>query len=336
MKIDPITLRYLLESMEEGVREMFVVLRDQPSHESIQVLARVAHKLKGESTVVGLDDLSRLICRLEDSIESFQGLKSIGKAHYHALAVQLKHIVSCCEQIQRRVLSEKSLAKPPAGDLEDRLTLALKVLAEKVADGCGKKVCLDITEFRAAHIPVNLRNKTKDIVVQLVRNAIAHGIELPATRRFEGKDPIGLVTLTTQMGSDSLIVTVRDNGQGVNLENIRTRLIFKYKCAVKDVAAMSDGDLLKSLFLPGFSTLTQQQEHAGRGVGLDLVRDYINAEGGNVGITFKDKQYTQFMITFPLNNTKNTRQIDIPLLVDSVNTDMIPILKNKVRGVKVD
>ena len=80
MKIDPITLKMLLESMNEGAREMHLLLRGAVTHETVKALARVAHKLKGEATVVGLGNLSHLITGLEDSLERIQGQKKTGQS----------------------------------------------------------------------------------------------------------------------------------------------------------------------------------------------------------------------------------------------------------------
>src|SRR5690606_15380736 len=133
-----------------------------------------------------------------------------------------------------------------------------------VGRSCGKRVALNLDKFNIADVPLDLQMKVQDIVIQLVRNPIAHGIELPSQRKSLGKSPGGTVAVVARKSGNELVVAVRDNGQGINLEEIRRRLVIKFDYNVMNAAKMSKEALLNSLFLPGFSTLAEQQQHAGR------------------------------------------------------------------------
>lgn len=338
MKVDPVILKYLLESMCEGVREMFQVLRAAPGPESLQVLARVAHKLKGEATVVGLNNLSQLICGLEDTIEKYQRLKKIDKTHFQVVALHLKKIVSTCEQIQCSAAgSIKAKSKASALTPTRGVAATLQVLAQNVSRSCGKHVTLSLDKFNLADIPAPLQMKVQDMIIQLVRNAITHGIESPEERRQRGKSPTGVISIAVQKKNNMMLLLVRDNGQGINLENIRRRLILENNHRVQEVAAMPDKVLLNSLFKAGFSTLFEQQQHAGRGVGLDLVRDHAESLGGKVEIQYREKEFTQFMVSFPLVKSVPIKKTNpaIPLLVNPVYSG-IPLLRRKVKTVQAN
>lgn len=332
MKVDPITLKYLLESMSEGVREMFQVLSAKPTQNALQALARVAHKLKGEATVVGFDTLSRRICSLEDTIRAYQRLSKVDRRHYQTLAMHLKAVVCQCENIRKNAIqvAGRSNKQPFDKNPAKGITVALQVLAQNVAKGCGKSVRLNLEHFQPSDIPPHLRKKVQDIAVQLIRNAIAHGIESPEERKSKQKAPCGTVSIKLSKSAKLLLLTVRDNGRGIGLEKIRRRLVIEYERPVQEAARLSEQALLHSLFEPGFSTLLVQHQHAGRGVGLDLVRNTAQSLGGAVDIQYREDSYCQFVVRLPLVAQK--RQVGaIPLLVNAVVPN-IPLLKLKAKA----
>lgn len=321
MKVDPITLKYLLESMNEGVRDMHAVLRAPVTSQTINALARIAHKLRGEATVVGLANLSQLIIALENALERLHATPKLTKNDLQGIGLHLLKIVKVCEHIRKSAVparqasaarSQRQLAmRTQTTTRAAGIVAALQVLASNVARSYGKRVSLNLEKFNISEVPASMQIKVQDIVIQLVRNAIAHGIELPGQRQSAGKTPNGTVALVTRRTGSELLIAVRDNGQGINLEDIRRKLVIKFKYSVMDAAKMSREALLKSLFLPGFSTVTEQQQHAGRGVGLDLVKEHAYSLGGRVDVSFRENQYAQFVIRIPLEKSTGNNVADL-------------------------
>lgn len=324
MKVDPITLKYLLESMNEGVRDMHAVLRAPLTSQTVNALARIAHKLRGEATVVGLANLSQLIIAMENALERLRLKRNLDKTDLHGIGLHLLKIVKVCEHIRKsavpsRQAREQRGARQPAMRTQTTtraagIIAALQVLATNVARSYGKRVSLNLEKFNIAEVPASMQIKVQDIVIQLVRNAIAHGIELPAQRASLGKPPGGTIAIVTRKANNQLLIAVRDNGQGIDLDEVRRKLVIKFKYGVMDAAKMSREALLKSLFLPGFSTLTEQQQHAGRGVGLDLVKEHAYSLGGSVDVSFRANQYAQFVIRIPLEKSgaNNVTELQVP------------------------
>lgn len=314
MKIDPITLKMLLESMNEGAREMHLLLRGPVTPETIEALARVAHKLKGEATVVGLGNLSHLITGLEDSLERLQGQKKLHRAHLRVVVLQLKKIVKVCELVRKRSIHIRKRApvtRVPTVSKASGVMATLHILAQNVGRSCGKRVSLNLQKFDISEVPPKMQIKIQDIVIQLIRNAITHGIELPEHRERIGKMVEGCVWVITKRSKNSFLVAVRDNGHGIDLEAIRKRLVLKYNYDVPKVAKMPKEVLVQSLFLPGFTTLTDRQQHAGRGVGLDLVRDHAKSLGGRVEVSYKENQFTQFIVQIPFASAANVTTLPV-------------------------
>jgi len=138
----------------------------------------------------------------------------------------------------------------------------------------------------------------REMVPQLVRNAVAHGIEAESERLQVGKRPQGTVRVEFQQGTDgSLTLSVRDDGRGISCEQIRNRLL-QLGEAPEKVASMGERELLGALFTPGFSLLEEAHEHAGRGVGLDLIRDMAQRAGARLRLSTLPQAYTQFTLQF--------------------------------------
>ena len=314
MKVDAITLTLLLESMNEGVTDINLLLRKPASQNTIRAMARVAHKLKGEATVVGIGGLSKLIVGLEDSLERMLRLQRVEKAQLQVVGLYMRKIVKVCQQIKKTALESKAKSRkaPPVQNKRDSsnggINAAFQVLALNVSRSYGKQVALNLDNFKIAEIPKEYQAKVQDIVIQLIRNAVAHGIETPVERSRSGKPSLGAVSVYTKRTKQGLFVVVRDNGRGIDLDEVRKRLVVKYDYSVMRTARLSREDLLNSLFLPGFSTLAQKQEHAGRGVGLDLVKEHTKSMGGKVDIRYHLKQYTQFIVQIPLAAKNNVAQ----------------------------
>jgi len=338
MKIDPEILNLLLESMNEGIREISDLLAGTTDQDTVSALARIAHKLKGEATVVGLVSLSRLIVKLENILERMSQMRKVDKAHLLVVARHLRKIVQVCERLRKNALdsekvkaTSKKVEKKPTVNNSVRargVGAALKILAMNVSRSCDKQVTLKLDNFKLADVPNQYQAKIQDIVIQLLRNAIAHGIESPEARKQRGKSAVGTVAVMTKRTEKGLVIAVRDNGRGIDLDQVRKRLILKYDHDVMSVAKLSKQSLLSTLFLPGFSTLEKQAEHAGRGVGLDLVKHHTQSLGGKVHVSFEANRYTQFVVEIPLKASAKVTPLrkQKPIVERKTSGEIPPIL----------
>ncbi len=337
MKVDPLILKFLLESMNEGVQEMHKLLRAPASIQTLQAMARIAHKLRGEATVVGLANLSQLIISLEDILVRLQDSLEYDKGQWQPITIHLLKIVKVCEHLRKNAAQSRMKNKPrttkPASslplDMGTGLTATLQILAVNVSRSCGKQVMLNLERFDINDVPKIMQAKMQDMIIQLVRNSIAHGIEVPAQREKRGKPMLGTISLITRRTKDELLLAVRDNGCGIDLEEIRRRLVIKLGHSVVAVAKLSKKELLNSLFIPGFSTQEEQSQHAGRGVGLDLVKAHANSLGGGVEVTYKEKEYAQFVVRIPVKEKSNIRRLTpsrAPRAKKAQKFDQIPTL----------
>lgn len=166
--------------------------------------------------------------------------------------------------------------------------------ARDAAQSQGKEVALQIFG-EEVEIDLALVDRVSEVLLHLVRNAVAHGIEDPATRRQSGKPPIGRVILTAAPAAGQVVIDVEDDGGGLNLTAIRERA-----AALGLPAASDDREAAQLVFAAGLTTAAELSEVAGRGVGLDSVKSSIEGLAGSIEVYSEPGVGTLFRVRLPL------------------------------------
>jgi chemotaxis protein histidine kinase CheA/ActR/RegA family two-component response regulator len=134
-------------------------------------------------------------------------------------------------------------------------------------------------------------------LLHLMRNAVNHAIETPDVRMQKGKSPAGQIKLSAGYEGNQVVITVRDDGIGVDPEHVRNAAVSRG--LIRPDQPLSDGDLIDLIFRPGFSTAEVLSEESGRGVGLDVVRDSVSRLRGTLEVESTPGQGTAFTMKFP-------------------------------------
>jgi chemotaxis protein histidine kinase CheA/ActR/RegA family two-component response regulator len=142
-----------------------------------------------------------------------------------------------------------------------------------------------------------------DPLLHLIRNAFAHGIEMPEIRQQRGKPAKGRITLCAYHHGRHLVIEVQDDGNGLDFDQIRQRAIERQLISLEQASRLTPEQTAELLFEPGFSTASQVDDLSGRGVGLDAVRNQMRAISGKVTVQSRLHQGTTFILQIPLNLT---------------------------------
>jgi signal transduction histidine kinase len=162
---------------------------------------------------------------------------------------------------------------------------------ERIARDRGKQVAF-LPEGEDITIDKDIQLNISAALLHIIRNAVDHGIETPDDRMLVGKDGMGVVEMIVKRDNGSIVITVKDDGKGLDLPRIRK------KAGLPDV--MSDEDVIKQIFKPGFSTLDNATTTSGRGVGMDVVRNVTEEKlGGKVRVKTVLGEGTEITLTFP-------------------------------------
>jgi two-component system chemotaxis sensor kinase CheA len=163
----------------------------------------------------------------------------------------------------------------------------------------GKQVVLEM-EGEDTDLDKNLVDALADPLVHLVRNAVDHGIEGPEVRSAAGKDPEGRVLLSACQEGDHILLTIRDDGAGMDADVLRAKAVEKGLMDRDAAARLEDREAYALIFAPGFSTKAQISDVSGRGVGMDVVKTRISQLNGSVDIDSERGRGTVIRIKVPL------------------------------------
>jgi two-component system, chemotaxis family, sensor kinase CheA len=147
----------------------------------------------------------------------------------------------------------------------------------------------------------NLIEKLEEPLLHLVRNSLDHGIGTPDERTSAGKDPQGTITLKAERIGNSIVITIRDDGHGLNRKRILEKAIEKGMVKRDMAESMSDAQINNLIFASGFSTHDTVTLISGRGVGMDIVRSVVTENRGRIEIDTKEGEFTEFRLVFPLS-----------------------------------
>lgn len=237
-----------------------------------------------------LDKLMNLVGELV--INKIQLLRSSSEHKLDFLKTTLDNIDRLTSELQDLVMRIRMV---PIGHIFNRFPRLVRDIARKL----GKKVNF-MMEGKEIEVDRTVLDEIGEPILHLLRNAIDHGIEPPNKREEIGKSPEGIVKLTAKRKRDHILITVEDDGAGLDPEKIKRKALEKGVISEAEANAMTTQQLIDLIFLPGFSTSEKVTETSGRGVGMDIVKTKIEALGGTVQIESAVGKGTKVTLMLPL------------------------------------
>ena len=285
--------------MKEANELMGTLTEELDASTTSDVSLRIAHSLKGNARALGLDTVATAVHRLEDALA---GDRATATAFRHGLGealAQVRQEIQSGQQLFDRLLGVRDALRSTANDRALGIELTLQNLVQREAEHAGKSVELHYASALSHGLAPALIFRIKHSLVQLLRNAIAHGIESPAERARAQKTAMGAVHIRIELVEDSVVVVCRDDGRGIDIDQLRSVALKRGLISPESGALWSVADAHELMFQPGVTTQDHVSELAGRGVGLDVVRHHVEAVGGTVDVTSLLASHTEFTLRFP-------------------------------------
>ena len=164
---------------------------------------------------------------------------------------------------------------------------------------CGKQVRIEM-EGKDTELDKTIVEAIKDPLTHVVRNAVDHGIESPEARTAKGKAAEGVLRLHAYHEGGQINIEITDDGAGIDPARIRAKAVQRGLVSAEIAGRMSDHEVVRMVFLPGFSTAEQISNISGRGVGMDVVKTNIEKIGGQVDIQSRIGEGTTLKVKIPL------------------------------------
>lgn len=258
-------------------------------------------------------ELSAVLEMFAESEQRLDVLDAEAGGLHGNLTSDLAHLGNLTEELQS---GARQLRMLPMGSLFDSFARMVRDLARDE----GKRVELRVSG-RDSEVDRTVLELLKDPLVHLLRNAVGHGIEDPSRRQLLGKREQGNLHLDARQTGNTILVSLRDDGAGIDVLSVRKRAIELGLVDRSHSETLSDSEVLDLIFTSGFSTAAQTTQLSGRGVGLDIVRENITRMGGTISVDTDPGHGTLFTMKLPL--TLATRHV---LLVEvSGQTVALPV-----------
>ena len=332
-----VSLKMVNSILKEPARE------ESAFRAKIDGIYRQVHAVKGEAAALGLKTVEQRAHAFEESLNDLKGRNSLSGSDFLPLVVKLDDLFNHLAQV-REMLSRlvdlhhaiasrraaggevqpekvdqwlaghdhtqvtKALTEPATTAMDAEGTGAvglertLEDLAARVANSQSKQVSLRCTGLDA--VPEAYRRAVKDITIQLVRNAVVHGIEEPGERARSNKAEIGALAVEfAPRGTDGFELIVQDDGRGLQLDRIKEVAVERGLITQAQAALLDPRQTMALIFRPGFSTADRVTTDAGRGAGMDLVRILVAELGGRVGLASAGGKFSKFKIWLPVTQS---------------------------------
>jgi Amt family ammonium transporter len=312
LHVDPETLLAFLESAGQDAEAINGELRTSGNgaensggdyRERLDRMFRHSHSLKGDAELLALDFLADQAEDLEQKIMAIRDKKELSGEDFLPLALSCSDLLSGLERLNAIVskwLALSNVLRSETGGTAGRMEDFLKQMARRLADRYGKQVELRATGLEDQRLTPKTRKALKDILVQLVRNSLYHGIESPERRRKAGKAESGDISIRAGAEGSDLRIIYRDDGAGIDGGKIKQRAIKAGIITREKAEAMNEREQALLIFHSGFSTAENPDRVAGKGVGLSLVKSRVKELKGKLSLNFRRGSHSEFTMVFPL------------------------------------
>lgn len=319
LHVEPNQLASFLDDSDAAMKMINVVLKEPAREEAmfrkkLDTIFRQVHAVKGEAAGLGLSSIESRAHSFEDDLRALREKSGLSGNEFLPLVLKLDDLFTHLQSIRDLVarlsrlrVSAEAPEVPEMGEGTDvidntgsvaGLQGTITQVAQRIASEMGKEVHVECVGLGA--LPADYRRMVKDIAVQAVRNSLVHGIESAQTRLGAGKPAQGTIHIEVQdLGAAGFKLTLEDDGAGLSVDKIKHTAVQKQFITEAQAEAMDSRQALGLLFRAGFSTADSVNKDAGRGVGMNLVADLVQQNGGKLGVATVPGKFTRFTIMLP-------------------------------------
>jgi two-component system chemotaxis sensor kinase CheA len=250
-------------------------------------------KVANQSIRVNVETLETLMTTVSELVLTRNQLLEIVRRHEDSeFKVPLQRLSNVTAELQEGVMKTRM---QPIGNAWQKLPRVVRDLSTEL----GKQIELEM-HGAETELDRQVLDLIKDPLTHMVRNSADHGLEGPEERRTAGKPEKGTIRLSAYHEGGHIIIEIADDGRGLNTERIKAKAIANGLASEADIEKMTEAQIHKFIFAPGFSTAAKVTSVSGRGVGMDVVRTNIDQIGGTCDLKSVMGEGTSFIIKIPL------------------------------------
>jgi two-component system, chemotaxis family, sensor kinase CheA len=246
-----------------------------------------------QSIRVNVEALEKLMTMVSELVLTRNQLLEIVRRHEESeFKTPLQRLSNVTAELQEGVMKTRM---QPIGNAWQKLPRIVRDLAADL----GKEIELEM-HGAETELDRQVLDLIKDPLAHMVRNSADHGLEDPAERRRAGKPDKGTIRLSAYHEGGYIIIQIADDGRGLDTERIKAKAIASGLASESELEKMTEAQIHKFIFRPGFSTAAQVTSLSGRGIGMDIVRANIDQIGGTIDVKSAPGAGSSFSIKIPL------------------------------------
>src|SRR5215471_10632096 len=267
--------------------------RAAPKKSMADEAAGEGDRIANQSIRVNVDTLEHLMTMVSELVLTRNQLLEISRRNEDTeFKVPLQRLSNVTAELQEGVMKTRM---QPIGNAWQKLPRIVRDLSGEL----GKQIELDM-HGADTELDRQVLDLIKDPLTHMVRNSADHGLETPAERAAAGKPEIGTIRLSAYHEGGHIIICIADNGRGLNTERIKAKALQNNLVTEAELEKMTEAQIHKFIFAPGFSTAAAITSVSGRGVGMDVVRTNIDQIGGTIDIKSVAGEGSSVTIKIPL------------------------------------
>jgi chemotaxis protein histidine kinase CheA len=306
LDVEPSMLSDFNESAKRELGFIEMIMNRSAIDDYSQMLVKIfraVHLVKGNARLLKIDYFGEQAHQFEDMIAAVQKKSQITDKDINPLRQKLRELQAGIEEMEKIIekLGQVVIRKDRKGKTDTRsLFQSLENLINSFSSDLGKKIKFDYKKFKSNIIPEKYHLLVKEVLIQLVRNSISHGIEQPEERRRLKKPKIGTIEISTFTRNGSVGFRYRDDGRGLQIEKLKERAIQSGKWQKEVINSWNEQQVADLIFASGITTSDKVDMIAGRGVGMDSVRYRIEEHQGEIRVYHAEGKYCEFEVTLPV------------------------------------
>src|SRR6202166_5142015 len=252
-----------------------------------------ADKVANQSIRVNVDTLEHLMTMVSELVLTRNQLLEISRRNEDTeFKVPLQRLSNVTAELQEGVMKTRM---QPVGNAWQKLPRIVRDLSGEL----GKQIELEM-HGADTELDRQVLDLIKDPLTHMVRNSADHGLETPAERLAAGKSEQGTIRLSAYHEGGHIIICIADNGRGLNTGRIKAKAVANGLVSESDLEKMTEAQIHKFIFAPGFSTAAAVTSVSGRGVGMDVVRTNIDQIGGTIDVRSVAGEGSSVTVKIPL------------------------------------
>jgi len=309
LHVEPSLIQEFIESAQNEINDINLTLKmsaDKTNyHDILDKIYRSVHLVKGNASLLDLTLFAEIAHQCEDKIKEMKEFKALNGKDFVSLNLKISEMQSSINDVKtiiHKISNIQDHFRPKRSYENEKLLNSLQNFINNLSRDLNKRIRFIYTNFDGMSIPNKYRLLIKDLLVQFARNSIYHGIEDIRERKNLSKNKVATIELSSKLENGYFEFSFKDDGRGLQLDKLKQKAQASGRWREEEIERWDEKQLRELIFEPGISTQEKADLVAGRGMGMNIIKDKIKKYNGVININSSLGNYCEFIVKLPLKD----------------------------------